>query len=306
MDKFSTAIYEEKYKPKTVDELVIPQSMKDSLKKNIENGTLPHLGLFSSSPGTGKSSTAKAIINDMGCEALWINASLETGVDVLRGKIAKFCSAATFDNRHKIIVMDEFDRFGIQGQSAFRGFIDEFSYNCRFIFTGNYKESVHPAVLDRIECYDYNSFTNDEIIHPMFHYLKNILEKEGFQWTKDDLIEIIKANKPSIRGMVNDIQRCRSTKVLVPISTMNTDEYQSIFTKLKSENFDSIRQRVFGLDTTDGFFSWAIRSPVISNLPPEKMVRVTAILADGQYKDYFVRDKHLNLIGVLAQIKQVL
>ena len=144
----SKSVWYEKFKPHCIDDLIIPAQIKDKLRIYVQKQDLPNIGLFSSNPGTGKSSTAHAIIKEINGEAKWINASMEKGIDVLRGTIAKFASQTSFDDKIKILVMDEFDHFSKDGQAAFRGFIDEFSSNCRFIFTGNYKEKIPNTALN--------------------------------------------------------------------------------------------------------------------------------------------------------------
>ena len=201
------SVWYERYKPSCIDDLVIPQDIKSKLQKYVKTQDIPNIGLFSSNPGTGKSSTAHAIIKEIGGEALWINASMEKGIDVLRGKVQKFASQSAFDDNIKIVVMDEFDHFSKDGQAAFRGFIDEFSVNCRFIFTGNYKEKIIQPLLDRLEVYDFNSFSKEEMIKPIFERLKFILGNENVQYDPKALVPIINTYYPRIRSMVGALQK---------------------------------------------------------------------------------------------------
>jgi DNA polymerase III delta prime subunit len=201
------SVWYERYKPACIDDLVIPQEIKSKLAKYVKTQDIPNIGLFSSNPGTGKSSTAHAIIKEIGGEALWINASMEKGIDVLRGKVGKFASQSSFDDNIKIVVMDEFDHFSKDGQAAFRGFIDEFSANCRFIFTGNYKEKIIQPLLDRLEVYDFNSFSKEEMVKPIFERLKFILGNENVQYDPKALVPIINTYYPRIRSMVGALQK---------------------------------------------------------------------------------------------------
>lgn len=214
MPPVSTVWYE-KYKPKNVSELIVPSDIKERMISFISREEVPHIGLFSTEPGTGKSSTAHAIITQIGCEALWINASMEKGIEVLRGKIQNFASQASFDGKLKIVVMDEFDNFSQDGQKAFRGFINEFSDNCRFIITGNYKEKIIEPLLNRLEVYDFNSFDRKEILKPIFERLQEILNNEGISYEKRDLVPVINSFYPSIRAMIGAIQRYGESGALV-------------------------------------------------------------------------------------------
>lgn len=159
-----SSIWYEKYKPTKIDDLIIPSEMRGKFNDYLANQTLPNLGLWSLMPGLGKTSTAHAIIKQLGCDALWINASLERGIDVIRSKIKCFAERASFDGSLKIVVLDECDHLTQDTMAAFRGFLDEFSTSCRFIFTGNYKNKIIQPLLDRLENYDYLDFDKREII----------------------------------------------------------------------------------------------------------------------------------------------
>jgi replication factor C small subunit len=189
----TSSVWFQKYQPQCIQDLVIPGHIKEKLAKYVSTQDIPNIGLFSSNPGTGKSSTACAIIKEINGEALWINASMEKGIDVLRGKVQKFASQSSFDDKIKIVVMDEFDHFSKDGQAAFRGFIDEFSLNCRFIFTGNYKEKIIQPLLDRLEVYDFNSFEKSSMVKPIF-----VVPSE---------------NKPAVQGELVDEPAKRSLTV---------------------------------------------------------------------------------------------
>lgn len=203
----NSSVWYKKYQPNLIEDMILPEELKIKLQKYITDETVPHLGLFSNMPGTGKSSLCNAIIKEVNGEAQWINASIDKGIDVLRGKIGKFASSNSFDDKIKIVVMDEFDYFSKDGQAAFRGFIDEFGNNCRFIFTGNYKEKIIEPLLDRLEVYDFNEFNKQEMIKPIFERLKFILTNENVEFDPKDLVPVINTFYPRIRSMVGALQR---------------------------------------------------------------------------------------------------
>ena len=244
------SIFYEKYKPQLVQDLVLPQEIKTKLQKFVDKESLPNIGLFSANPGTGKSSTANAIIRELDCEALWINGSLENGIDVLRGKISAFASTVSFDDKIKIVVIDEFDYFSTAGMAAFRGFLDEFSESCRFIFTGNHPERIIEPLLDRMEVYDFNNFNKKEMIKPIFDRLVLILENEGITYDPKNLVPVINTYYPSIRSMVGALQKFSdSGEFKVSESELDgLDVFDKIMVSVKAKNFQEVVTKVNDLN----------------------------------------------------------
>lgn len=301
-----SSVYFEKYKPSCIQDLILPEAMKKKLQEYIETGSLPNLGLFSSIPGTGKSSCAHAIIKELDGEALWINASLDSGIDVLRGKIQRFAAANSFDAKIKIVVMDEFDHFGDKGQAAFRGFIDEFSQNCRFIFTGNYKDKIIEPLLNRLEVYDFNSFDKTEMIRQIYSHLNFVLDNEKIQHDKDGVIAVIKNNYPSIRGMLSDILKFTvteedSTRVLVPQDTVDVSQFANI---LEAKSVPDITKAVCALPSTDGIYNWLFHNCIPTFSTGAQHPAIICV-AKYQAMDSQVRDKQLNLAGCMCELYMI-
>ena len=292
-----------KYEPQTVEDLIIPIDVKQSLSSYIRNQTLPCIGLFSDTPGTGKSSTAKSIIRDIGGEAKWINASMDKGIDVLRGTVGKFAAQTSFDDNIKVVVMDESDNFSQDGQKAFRGFIDEYSQNCRFIFTGNYKSKIIQPLLDRLEIYDFNDFNRDEMIKPIFERLKFILENENVSYDPKDLVPVIKTFYPSIRSMVGILQKYSKNGVF-KISESDLDNinvFDSIMSLVSPSTYTEMITEVNKMSAPDNMFSFLYQNAG-KYFPPEKYPNVVLIIAKYQHMSTSVRDKNLNLAACLTEL----
>ena len=200
-------IWTEKYKPSNIDDIILPESLRKSIKEGLEKHDIQNLGLWSYLPGLGKSSLANAIANNENIEPLWINASLNKGIDVIRTDIHAFASRRSFDGRLKVVIMDESDKLTPDFQAAFRGFIDEFSQNCRFIFTGNYKENIIEPLLNRLENYDFLDFDKQEIIPQIVARILFILEHENIKSDNTAIKTIIEKNYPSVRGMILDLKK---------------------------------------------------------------------------------------------------
>src|SRR5574344_1615526 len=219
----NSSVWYERYKPQCIEDLILPESLKQQLQNSIKSQKLAHMLLASSIGGTGKSATANAILKDINGEALWINASLENGIDVLRGKIQKFASTSSFDDNIKIVVMDEFDHMSSNAMAAFRGFLDEFGDNCVFLFTCNYKEKIIEPLLTRLQIYDFNNFKKEDMIKPIFERLSFILNNEQIKFEPKDLVPVINTFYPSIRSMVGNIQKLSKTGefILVDLDDSN-------------------------------------------------------------------------------------
>jgi len=300
------SIFYEKYKPSSIEDLVLPQEIKTKLFNYVKTQNIPNLGLFSSNPGTGKSSTAHAIIKEINGEALWINASIDKGIDILRGKIQKFASQNSFDDNIKIVVMDEFDHFSKDGQAAYRGFIDEFSQNCRFVFTGNYKEKIIQPLLDRLEIYDFNSFSKQELVKPIFERLKFILDSENITYDPKSLVPVINTYYPRIRSMVGALQKF-SKDGQFQVSEHELDDVNSfdiIMSKLEPSSYKELIIEVNKLNAPDNFYSFLYNN-ASKYFDSSKYPNVVLIIAKYQHMSDSVRDKNLNLAAALTELMKI-
>jgi DNA polymerase III delta prime subunit len=300
------SVWYERYKPACVDDLVIPQEIKSKLHTYITTQDIPNIGLFSSNPGTGKSSTAHAIIKEIGGEALWINASMEKGIDVLRGKVGKFASQSSFDDNIKVVVMDEFDHFSKDGQAAFRGFIDEFSSNCRFIFTGNYKEKIIQPLLDRLEVYDFNSFSKEEMVKPIFERLKFILENENVQFEPKSIVPIINTYYPRIRSMVGALQKF-SKDGSFQVNEHELDDvnvFDKVMQWVNPSSYTEMITEVNKLNGPDNMYTFLYNNAA-KYFQPQHYPNVVLTIAKYQHMSDSVRDKNLNLAACLTELMKL-
>lgn len=293
------SIWYEKYAPKTLDDVILPDGIKSQLKKWVSEGKLPNLGFWSQLPGLGKSSTCKAIIQTMGADALFINASLEKGIDMLRSKILQFASSNSLSDDPKIVVLDEADNITRDAQAAFRGFLDEFSGNCSFIFTGNYKSKMIEPLLDRLQNYDFASFSQQEMVKPIFEKLKFITESEGVQFddtVKTNIVKIIQNCYPRIRNMIGCLQRSLTNGTFeVESEGTNFDE---IVQTMRNKDYQTLLSQVNSLPNPDAMFEYLYKNvTMFSNLP-----QAVLVLAKGQFQAEQVRDKNLNLAAVLVEL----
>lgn len=298
-------IWTEKYKPSNIDDIILPESLRKSIKEGLEKHDIPNLGLWSYLPGLGKSSLANVIANNENVEPLWINASLNKGIDVIRNDIHAFASRRSFDGRLKVVIMDESDKLTQDFQAGFRGFIDEFSQNCRFIFTGNYKENIIEPLLNRLENYDFLDFDKQEIIPQIVTRILFILEHENIKSDNNAIKTIIEKNYPSVRGMILDLKKFSNSGTL-NISGIKTDELDSAVKAMMSKSFNRLNEIVNSLSCPDAFYSILYKN--LDKLFTQNVQFTKAVIVLAKYQDMGVRvrDKYINLLACLCELSALM
>lgn len=298
-------IWTEKYKPSNIDDIILPESLRKSIKEGLEKHDIPNLGLWSYLPGLGKSSLANVIANNENVEPLWINASLNKGIDVIRNDIHAFASRRSFDGRLKVVIMDESDKLTQDFQAGFRGFIDEFSQNCRFIFTGNYKENIIEPLLNRLENYDFLDFDKQEIIPQIVTRILFILEHENIKSDNNAIKTIIEKNYPSVRGMILDLKKFSNSGTL-NISGIKTDELDSVVKAMMSKSFNRLNEIVNSLSCPDAFYSILYKN--LDKLFTQNVQFTKAVIVLAKYQDMGVRvrDKYINLLACLCELSALM
>ena len=289
----------EKYAPKTVEDVILPKNIKERILKCIREQKIPNFGFWSHQPGLGKSCTSKAIIRSSGADALFLNASLEKGIDVIRNRVMQFASSVSLSDAPKIVVFDEVDNISPDAQASLRGFLDEFSGNCSFIFTGNLKSKIIEPLLDRLENYDFSEFPKEEMVKPIFEKLKFIVQNEGYEFDSEKqqlVISIIQNSYPKIRDMIKTLVKSLETNSLVFENSISS--FEEILESLKKKDYYKIIEQTNSLTNPDGMFEFLYaRIKEFSKIPG-----AIQSLAKGQYQSAFVRDKNLNLASTLCEL----
>ena len=292
----NSSIFYEKYKPQCIDDVILPEALKQSLILQIKNKDIKNICLFSDTPGTGKSTLAEVLLKELKCDAEWINASMDSGIDILRTKILRFASTSSSNDELKVVVMDESDYLNSNStQPAFRGFLDEFSKNCRFIFTGNYKEKLIEPLLNRLQVIDFNEFKKEEMVRPIFERLKFILENENIEYKQEDLIPIINTFYPSIRGMIGAIQECSITGKLVLHKLDDVNVYDKVMKFVSPSYYLDMIKEVNELSSPENMYTYMYKN-ASKYFTPANYPKVIITIARYQSMSSTVRDKHLNYI----------
>lgn len=300
-------LWVEKYRPSKIDECILPKNLKETFKQFVQSGELPNF-LFCGTAGVGKTTVAKALCNEVGAEYLLINGSEESGIDVLRTKIKSFASTVSLTDSKKVVILDEADYLNPNStQPALRAFIEEFSNNCRFIFTCNYKNRIIEPLHSRCAVIDFKIENNEkqEIAASFFKRTMNILSQENIVADQKVVAELVTKHFPDWRRVLNELQRYSvSGKIDSGILLNVTEEsFKQLITNLRDKNFTEVRKWVAknGDSDTINIFR-QLYDTASANMEAASIPQLVLILADYQYKAAFVADHELNLMAALTEI----
>ena len=300
-------LWVEEYRPKTIDDCILPSSLKTLFKSFIDKGELSNL-LFSGTPGIGKTTVAKALCDQLNCDWIMINGSEEGGIDVLRDKIKNFASTVSLSGGKKVVILDEADYLNPQStQPALRGFIEEFHKNCRFILTCNFKNRIIEPLHSRFSNIEFkiNSKDKPKLASKLFERAISILKENNVDYNDKVLAQLVKKHFPDFRKVINELQRYSvSGSIDSGILTNITNEnLKSLMKLLKEKDFTETRKWVTqNLDNDPVRIFRSIYDNLYDNLQPETIPHAVLILADYQYKSAFVADQEINFTACLTEI----
>lgn len=300
-------LFVEKYRPKTIDECILTDDMKATFREFIDSGQLPNF-LFCGGAGVGKTTVAKALCNEIGAEYLFINGSEESGIDVLRTKIKNFASSVSLTDARKVVILDEADYLNPNStQPALRAFIEEFSANCRFIFTCNFKNRIIEPLHSRCSVVEFKipGPAKPKVAASFMKRVVDILGQENIEFDPKAVAALIERHFPDFRRVLNELQRYSvSGKIDSGVLVNMTDEsYKGLFGHLKTKNFTEVRKWIAknsDLDTSQLFSEFFNKAQ--EHLEQQSIPNLVLILADYQYKAAFVADSELNKIAAMTEI----
>jgi DNA polymerase III delta prime subunit len=296
-------LWVEKYRPRTIDECILPAELKNTFSKIVETGELPNM-LFTGSAGLGKTTVAKALCNELDLDWILINGSEEGNIDTLRGKIKQFASTVSLQGGYKVIILDEADYLNPQStQPALRGFIEEFANNCRFILTCNFKNRIIEPLHSRCGVYEFNVGNKADLCGQFMNRCTSILDGEGVQYQPQAVADMIMKFYPDWRRVLNELQR-RSVLGSVDSSTVdNVGSFDDLFLSLKNKDFKSMRKWVVNnIDTDAAAIFRGVYDRMSDKVASQSIPQLVLILADYQYKNAFVADHELNVVACLTEV----
>ena len=305
----SDFIWVEKYRPTTIDECILPKGIKKTFQDFVERGEIPNM-LLSGPPGIGKTTVAKALCNQLGADYYVINGSDEGRfLDTVRTNAKNFASTVslTSESKHKVIIIDEADNTTSDVQLLLRASIEEFSKNCRFIFTCNYKNKIIDPLHSRCTVVDFSINKKDKptIATQFFSRLTNILEQEKIETDKKVVAQLINNHFPDWRRVLNECQRYSvSGKIDSGILAVFSDvAVNDLIKSLKEKNFSEVRKWVVAnLDNDTSMLLRRIYDSLYDSLEHSTIPAAVLIIAKYQYQIAFVADQEINLLAALTEI----
>jgi DNA polymerase III delta prime subunit len=297
----------EKYRPKTIDECILPEQVKHTFKQYIAEGQLPNF-IFSGSAGVGKTTVARALCNELGADYLFINGSEERGIDVLRNKIKQFASSVSLvSGGTKVVILDEADYLTPDTQAALRAFIEEFSNNCRFILTCNFKNRIIAPLHSRCAVVEFRIESKDKpkIAAAFYRRVVDVLGFENVTYDNKVVAKVVETFFPDFRRVLNELQRYSvggkiDTGIL---ANMSDESMKELVGYLKDKDFSKARLWVAkNSDIETSVLFRRLYDTATDFLEGTSIPQLVLILADYQYKAAFVADIEVNNVAALTEI----
>jgi DNA polymerase III delta prime subunit len=299
-------LWTEAYRPKTIADCILPERLKKPFQEYVNQKNIPNL-LLAGGAGVGKTTVAKAMCEEIGCDYMVINGSDESGIDTFRNKIKTYASSMSLSGGRKVIIIDEADYLNPNStQPALRNAIEEFASNCSFIFTCNFKNRIIDPLHSRCAVVDFG-LKNDEkseMAGQFFKRVSGILQSEKVEFEPKVIAELVKKHFPDFRRVINELQRFSKfgkidTNVLSQIGDVSISE---IVKHLKEKDFGSIRKWVATTDVDATTLYRKIYDNLYDVLKPQSIPQAVVILADYQYKQAFVADQEINTVACLTEL----
>ena len=299
-------LWVEKYRPSKVEDCILPDAIKSTFMDYVSRKEIPNL-LLSGSAGVGKTTIAKALCQEVGCDYIVINGSDESGIDVLRTKIKNYASSVSLAGGRKVVIIDEADYLNPNStQPALRGAIEEFSSNCSFIFTCNFKNRIIDPIHSRCSVIDFKiNGSKPKMAAAFFKRVEWILEQERVKYDKEVVAAVITKHFPDNRRVLNELQRYAVSGVIDKGILTNIADVQlgALVTSLKTKDFASTRKWVTSnLDNDPTKIYRKLYDTLYESLKPNSVPAMVLILAKYQYQSAFVADHEINMIACLTEI----
>lgn len=310
MTKLNSLVWEQKYRPSKIDDVILPDTTKQMVKSFVVSGNLPNF-LFCGPAGVGKTTLASAIAKELGADVLFVNASLEGNIDTLRTKITQFVSTVSFTESKKIVLLDESDYLNPSStQPALRGFIDEFSSNVTFILTCNFPNRIIDPLQSRLTKIDFK-FSKEEKRTAAVTMLKrvcSILDTEQVKYEKETVAALVARNFPDFRRTLVDLQRYSASGVIDSgvLAVGDADQFDTLIGFIKEKNFAKCRQWVANTNLDASQFYRGLYDKLSIVLIPQSVPQLILTLADYQFKATHSVDQEINSMACLITVMQTI
>ena len=300
-------LWVEKYRPKNINDCVLPNETKKIFLDFVNNKEIPNL-LLCGTAGVGKTTVAKALCNELDADFVLINGSEERNIETLRVKIKQFASTVSLSGGPKIVILDEADYLNPQStQPALRGFIEEFSKNCRFIFTCNYKNRIIPPLHSRCSVVDFTieSSQKPQIASQIFQRTLQILTEENIDYNEKVVVELINKFFPDFRRVLNELQKYSSSGTIDSgvLSNLDDESLNEVIGFIKNKEFSKMRKWVaLNIHNDPQAIYRKIYDSLFTKMENNSIPQAIIILSDYTYKSAFVADQEVNMVACLTEL----
>lgn len=307
MKSVNEFLWVENYRPKKVSETILPEKLKKTFQTFVENKNVPNL-LLTGGPGVGKTTIARAMLEELDCDYIIINGSMSGNIETLRNEIAEFASSVSFHGGRKYVILDEADYLNPNSfQPALRNFMEEYSSNCGFILTCNFLNRIIKPLHSRCSVVHFKIENSDKpkIAMQFFKRACSILDAENVEYDKQAVAELINTHFPDWRRVINELQRYSVTGkidsgILVNVSE---DNFKALIGHLKGKNFNEMRKWVVeNIDTDPTTLMRKFYDSSQDFIKPASIPTLVLLIADYQYKSAFVADQEINFVAFLTQL----
>jgi DNA polymerase III delta prime subunit len=300
-------LWVEKYRPKTIQECILPDSFKTTFQEYVNRKEIPNM-LFAGTTGIGKTTVAKALCEEVGCDYIMINGSDERGIGVMQNQVKNFATSMSFTGGRKVVIIDEADNLTPDAQKALRGMMEEVSRNCTFIFTCNFKARMLEAIQSRCVNVDFKlNGSKAKMAAQFFQRVCEILNEEGVTYSKEVVAAVITKHFPDNRRILNELQHYASNSnktidkgILAKVTDVLVDD---LIKSLKDKDFSGTRKWIIAnIDNDASRLYRKIYDALQEHLKPQSVPQLVLHLAKYQYQSAFVADQEINMIACLTEI----
>lgn len=300
-------LWVEKYRPRRIEDCILPDALRNSFNKIVQTGEMQNL-MLCGGPGCGKTTVARALCEQLGLDYIFLNASENGNIDTLRTTVRNFASAVSLSGKGKVVILDEADYLNPQStQPALRGFIEEFSSNCRFVLTCNFKNRIIEPLHSRCSIVEFviPNKQKPALAAAMLQRVGAILDGEKVPYDRKVLAEVVMQFFPDFRRTINELQRYSSNAKIDAgiLATIRDGEFDVLFDSMKSKNFTDVRKWVAA--NTDADYSQIFRKiydQLVDRIDKSSIPSVVLILAEYQYRMSFSADHEICMAACMAEI----
>jgi DNA polymerase III delta prime subunit len=300
-------LWVEKYRPHTIADTILPDELKTTFQQFVDNKNIPNL-ILSGSAGVGKTTVARAMLDELDCDYIIINGSMHGNIDTLRNEIMSFASTMSFKGGRKYVILDEADYLNANStQPALRNFMEEFSKNCGFILTCNFRNRIIDPLHSRCSVIDFkiNASDTPKLASQFFKRVVGILKAENVEHDKAVVAEVIQKHFPDWRRCINELQRYSATGKIDSGILVNLQEesFKQLVGYLKAKNFTDMRKWVAeNADTDSSVLFRKLYDGANTHVKPNSIPEFILIIADAQYRAAFVADQEINTVSAMVNI----